>query len=730
MSQLLLPLFPSDTQLLTPYIGVREYEGQVHYLLNGLPIYSHSKSDHMRFRYITSHLALQGLCKNQDIVDLFHVSHDSVRRWKKKLSEEGESVFFGVSEGRHGHCSKLFPDVLSRIQSEMDTGKSVYSIAKREGISEGSIRYWIKEGRLKKNSLPDSPSLAVSRSTRSHQDAQAGEALGIAATRIEERALAVTGEQVYARSLFESNESVENGGVLFALPALFSQGLDKFFTAFRNLPNGFYGLHHILLLLCFMALCRIKNVEQLKKTSVGELGKLLGLDRIPQVEYLRKKIKQITDQQQCDSAQQTLFTLWQEKMSGLFFYIDGHVRVYSGKAANLPKHYVSRQKLCLSATTEFYVNTFEGLPLMVIHGELNERLKDAIEKVIPAIKETVTASEDSNKPLFTLVFDREAYEPGWFIKLWKAHRIAIISYRKNVKDKWDDNMFEPAEIQLYNNNVTVHVCEMGSLIQGHWFREIRKLSESGHQTAIITTHPTLAIQQIAGKMFARWGQENFFKYMAENFDFDRMMQYGTESLGNKDASIPNPEYKDLTYKIKKMKEKCARLQAQLFRKLDPTTPESNQIHKIIAQNLPLAEQITDYTKDINDLLAQRKGVPSRITIKNMPQDKQYNKLIEESKKLKNLILMLAYRAESALYCLLPEYYNNAKKDGRQILKEIFTSCADLIPDYQNQILYVKLHTLNTPRANGVAINLCAFLNDTNTVFPMTNLKLIYEMVAP
>jgi transposase len=150
MGQLLLPLFPESTQMLTPVIGVRDVDGYVHYLLSGLPIYHHSKTDHLRFRFITSHLALQGLCKNQDIVDLFHVSHDSVRRWKKKLSEEGETVFFGGADGRHGHSSKLFPSVLERIQSEINKGKSVYSIAKKEGVSEGSIRYWIKQGQLKK----------------------------------------------------------------------------------------------------------------------------------------------------------------------------------------------------------------------------------------------------------------------------------------------------------------------------------------------------------------------------------------------------------------------------------------------------------------------------------------------------------------------------------------------------------------------------------------------------
>ena len=542
---------------------------------------------------------------------------------------------------------------------------------------------------------------------RSYQDAQAGEGMGIAATRIEERILAVTGSQVYAASQFDSNESVENGGVLLALPSLLSQGLDKLFTSFSNLPKGFYGLHHILLLLCFMALCRIKNVEQLKKTAVGEFGKLIGLDRIPQVEYLRKKIKQITDQKQCDFAQETLFTLWSEKMSDTFFYIDGHVRVYSGTAANLPKHFVSREKLCLSATTEFYVNTFDGLPLMVINGELNERLKEAIEKIIPEIKKTVPSTEDSNKPLFTLVFDREAYEPGWFIKLWKEHRIAILSYRKNVKDKWEEELFKSAEIHMYNNDVTMQLCEMGSLIQGHWFREVRKRSESAHQTSIITTHPDLPIQEIACKMFSRWSQENYFKYMAENFDFDRMIQYGTEPLANKEASIPNPQYKNLTYKIKKLREKTARLQAQLYKKLETTSLDNNGILKIIAQNAQLTEIITDYTDKINDLLSERKATPSRIKVKDLPDEKQYNKLIEESKKLKNIILMLAYRAETALYSLLPEVYNNAKKDGRQLLKEIFTSCADLIPDYQNDILYVRLHSLSTPRAILCSVINCA-----------------------
>ena len=150
MGQLLLPIFPSDTRMITMTLGVREYDGTVYYLHSGVPIFSHLPGDLTKFRYISSNLILQGLCNNQDIADTFHVSTDSVRRWKKKLSEEGDVAFF-KEESRHGRSHKLLPPVLDRIQVKLDGGQSSYSIAKEEGISEGSIRYAINLGRLKKN---------------------------------------------------------------------------------------------------------------------------------------------------------------------------------------------------------------------------------------------------------------------------------------------------------------------------------------------------------------------------------------------------------------------------------------------------------------------------------------------------------------------------------------------------------------------------------------------------
>jgi transposase len=136
--------------MITNALGVREQDGSVYYLHSGMPIFSHESGDLTMFRYITSNLIKQGLCSNQDIADTFQVSTDSVTRWKKKLCEEGEVAFF-KEESRHGRSHKLLPDVLSRIQKKLDLGHSTNSIAKEEKLSEGSIRYAINRGRLKKS---------------------------------------------------------------------------------------------------------------------------------------------------------------------------------------------------------------------------------------------------------------------------------------------------------------------------------------------------------------------------------------------------------------------------------------------------------------------------------------------------------------------------------------------------------------------------------------------------
>lgn len=150
--QLLLPIFPLQTTLITPSVGVYERDGIIQYLVNGLPIYSHAKEDNDAFRFITSNFIHQGLCRKVDIERAFGVSEDSVSRAYKKFMAKGEAGFFGP-DARHGKAHKIVGVRRERIQSKLNKGQSVYSIAKQEGVMESAIRYGIKQGYLKKTAI-------------------------------------------------------------------------------------------------------------------------------------------------------------------------------------------------------------------------------------------------------------------------------------------------------------------------------------------------------------------------------------------------------------------------------------------------------------------------------------------------------------------------------------------------------------------------------------------------
>lgn len=148
--QLCLPIFPAKTKMISSCLGVYENDDIVQYIANGLPIYSHTSEDIQSFRFITSNFINQGLCQATEVARCFGISVDTVTRYLSKLRTEGEAAFFS-GEKRKGYCHKIRGKVLTSIQKKLDEQQSVNSIATGEGLSEGSIRYAIKQGYLKKN---------------------------------------------------------------------------------------------------------------------------------------------------------------------------------------------------------------------------------------------------------------------------------------------------------------------------------------------------------------------------------------------------------------------------------------------------------------------------------------------------------------------------------------------------------------------------------------------------
>ncbi len=191
--------------------------------------------------------------------------------------------------------------------------------------------------------------------------------------------------------------------------------------------------------------------------------------------------------------------------------------------------------------------------------------------------------ENQNAPQCTLVFDREACEPAFFQRLWENYRIAIITYRKNVKDQWDKDRFKGIDVQVLNHIINMYLCEQETELGGYQMSEIRRLGDNGHQTAVITTHPYLQTKHVAGRMFVRWSQENFFRYLIQDYDFDKMISFGVETI-DMEKTVVNPQYRKATYQLKKLREKKQRIESKFY---------------------PLVEQVMDSELDYLELSTNR-----------------------------------------------------------------------------------------------------------------------------
>jgi len=163
---------------------------------------------------------------------------------------------------------------------------------------------------------------------------------------------------------------------------------------------------HVLLLLGYLALCRIKTVERLQYEPPGELGKLLGLDRVPEVRCLRQKMADLG----CDDAAGKWAGLlsrdWMEASPELAgaLYVDGHVRLYHGQQTELPRRYVARQRLCLRGTTDYWVNDALGQPFFVIerpidHGMLEVLRSDVVPRLLHDVPGQPNEEQFNARPL-------------------------------------------------------------------------------------------------------------------------------------------------------------------------------------------------------------------------------------------------------------------------------------------------------------------------------------------
>jgi len=738
MPQQILPLIPRGATQINGLVSVwRDTESWTYFLATH-PIYSHRKTDQRMFRLITSQLIDSGACRQVDIRRAFGVSKSSVIRSLNKLRSGGPEAFFVQRRGRRGG-KVLTCEVLEKAQRLLDQGYTRSDAVQELDVKYDTFRKAINAGRLIE---PTPIQTAITKSSRNVVDVAAADGMGVACTRVAERVLASLGKLIGATVRFETCLDVPKAGVLCALPALLANGLFNGAKQLLGRVTGYYTTFHVLLLLAFMALCRIKTTEKLQGHAPGEFGKLLGLDRVPEVRCLRHKMDELIADDGVERWAAHLGKYWmkQEPESVGALYIDGHVRVYHGRLTKLPRRYVSRERLCLRGITDYWVNDAIGRPFFVIEkeidpGMLNTLRHDIVPRLLEEVPDQPTQQQLDQAPYlsrFTLVFDREGYSPAFFHEMWSKHRVACLTYHKHPDEPWLEQWFTEHEVTMPGGEVvTMPLCEMGSCVgsgkDAIWMREVRKLTDSGHQTSLISTAFDLPHTQLAARMFSRWCQENFFNYMMQQFNIDVLLEYGGTQFPDTEKVV-NPTWRQLNRSCNSMQNKLRYRRARFAEMtMHPETEDKPvKYRNWLKKKADLLEEIENFEYQLKKLKAELKGTSKHITWGQLDDKDKFLRLLPGRKRLMDTIRMIAYRAETAMVGLITGPTVDSS-DARRLLQNLFVTEADILPDPENEQLNIRVHSASRPAANRALVQLFEHLNKAQVKYPGTEMRLAYEL---
>lgn len=749
---------------------IRTWDGYRVVTVSSLPLSCHAVGDRAGQAHAMVSLVEQGWARQTEVAGAFGCDVRTVRRNLRRFELGGLSAL-----GRTDGCPKgavRLPASRARLVNNWKAkGESNREIARRLGISETAVRKLLgrlgwKDRPAEQPGLPEldrsaNPNLSGFR--RPEQAAQTAgahdscEGDGLAASRSAnpnlsgfenerpdgaehfprsldtdpadrsgDRLLACLGLLDDAAPLFGSGAQVKGAGVLLAIPALIQSGIFEIAEEiYGSLGPSFYGLRTILLTFLLMALLRIKRPENMKEHSPGELGRLLGLDRAPEVKTLRRKLARLAA---FGFAADFGRALAQRRVAARgeavgFLYVDGHVRAYHGKR-HLPKAHVARRRLAMPATTDYWVNDQQGDPLFVVTTEANRGLV----KMLPGILKDARAIIGERR--LTVVFDRGGWSPKLFAQLIAAG-YDILTYRKGRSARLPDRSFSLHEAVLDGRRCSYRLADKGIYLnygpqnarKRLHLRQVTRLKD-GHQTPIITSRKDLGTIEVAFRMFERWRQENFFKYLIEEYALDALVDYGVEPA---DATrhVPNPERKKINAQLRKAYAELNGIAATYGLEAFANNESARRTMRgFKTANAAMGRRIGKALGRVNALKKKRSKMPTKIPVREVTPG-EIVKLRTERKHLTDLFKMVAYQAESDLVGLIAPHYRRAEDEGRTLVHSALAGAGGIA--VTDEELRVKLEPLSSPHRTQVLELLCETLNATRTCFPGSKLRLRFEV---
>jgi transposase len=759
---------PASTLPINSRCTLRTKDGHRLVLVLGIPTAHFAISDRMAEAYAMVTLVDQGWADQVEVARAFGHSTRTVRRMQKRYEEGGLSAL-GRSSGFPKGRRRASVGRLRRVHDLKSKGLSNRAIAERLGIRENAVRKLLRRLGWKSteaqqaelplgsahpnlSALPSSPSPSPApdagktapspptgapgclppAAVGAHPNLSASaadELLPISfdtdpSDRRIDRLFAHLGLLDDAAPLFRSGSRIPRAGVLLALPALLESGvLTCAREVYGSIGPAFYGLRTSLVTLLLMALLRIQRPEALKEHSPDDLGRLLGLDRAPEVKTLRRKLARLASSGRASTFGRELAQRRVAARGAMlgFLYVDGHVRVYHGKHT-IPKAHVARMRLAMPATTDYWVNDATGEPLFVITAEANA----GMVKMLPPILDEVRRLVGGRR--VTIVFDRGGFSPRLFQQIVAAG-FDLLSYRKGRVRRVPKRCFHKRRATIDGCDLRYVLADQRVLLLGRKLRlrQVTRLSDNGHQTPILTSRFDLRDIEVAFRMFERWRQENFFKYMREEYALDALAEHAVEEADCA-REVPNPRWHELDAKLREARGEALRLSAEFgleaFTNVESVrrTMRGFKIAKA-AQSRALVGALRRYA----DLETQRAAVPRRVPVQQAVNGPVV-KLATERKHLTNLLKMVAYQAESDLVRLVTPHYQRAADEGRTLIQSALASAADL--DVRHDELLVTLAPLSSAHRTRAIAAVCETLSRTPTCFPGTRLPLRYAIGSP
>src|SRR5680860_1623585 len=431
VSQPVLPFLPAQARSVGASAGLLEGpEGGVVFVF-GLATFSYAAGDEAGRRLAAVQLVTSKIATSVEVASALGVSVVTLWKWGRDYTAGGVAGLLRARSGPKGPI-KLTEALRARILELDASGLTLLKIAALTGVSTATVR--VALGRVRPSTDPavepavepkpaNDPfdeTLDEATVATVDQDDEGAEALADLADlvvlaepvpRTAERVAARFGDLTEAPVVITQGAHLPQAGLLLGLPGLEVTGLlEVAAQTFGPMRKGFYGLRVTLLMGVFMALLREPRAEGATRLRPAGMGRLLGLDRAPEVKTLRRKLAELAAHGKGVQLQAALARHHASARPDAvgFLYLDGHVRVYSGTRA-LPKTHIARMRIAGPATEETWVGDSEGDPVMVITAAPSQSLAAELARLLTDLRALIGPERRC-----TLAFDRGGYSPAVF----------------------------------------------------------------------------------------------------------------------------------------------------------------------------------------------------------------------------------------------------------------------------------------------------------------------------